>query len=210
MRWLFSTLIALAALSAPAHAAERVLLVYEGKAWGVASLGDATLDLTLKDEGYRVGARLTSGGLLKLFDNSDIVASAEGGMAQTGPAWTAYDLDHKYAKKRRVTAMRSGAEAINVEVTPVYRNWGEPPASEEQKRAARDPLSSILAMSLKIAQTRTCDGDYLTFDGRHLYRLAFSGGEMGRYDSDGYDGPVLKCTVHYVPVAGFEAKEAKS
>jgi hypothetical protein len=208
MRWLVLLALSLVALASPAHA-ERLHLLYEGRAWGVAPLGEAVLDFSLRADGYRVGARLDSGGMLKLFDNSKLTAAAEGGLSETGPIWARYDLDHAYAKKRRVTAMRSDGQIVNVEVDPTYRNLGEPPASEEQKRAARDPLSSILAMGMNVARTRTCEGAYATFDGRHLYNLTFAGGKTGRYDTDGYDGPVLKCNVRYEPVAGFEKKQAK-
>jgi hypothetical protein len=208
MRWLILLALGALALATPARA-DRLHLLYEGRAWGVAPLGEAVLDFSLREDGYRVGARLDSGGLLKLFDNSRLTAEAEGGLSAAGPVWARYDLDHAYAKKRRVTAMRYDGQIVNVEVDPIYRNLGEPPASEEQKRAARDPLSSILAMGMQVARTRTCEGAYATFDGRHLYNLTFAGGKPGRYDTDGYDGPVLKCNVRYEPVAGFEKKQAK-
>jgi hypothetical protein len=123
--------------------------------------------------------------------------------------WSRYDLDHIYAKKRRITAMWVESGAVKTDVKPVWMHLGEPPASEDQKRAARDPLSSIVAMGVAVARTHACDGVFSTFDGRHLYDLRFkSAVKAGRIKTDGYEGPVLKCTVYYEPVAGYDLRDS--
>jgi hypothetical protein len=205
---LFAIVAAAVALGAPASA-ERLYLHYEGDAWGFVPLGDAALDVSVRADAYRVGATLQSGGLLRLFDQTQIAAKAEGGVTTSGPVWTRYDLDHNYARKHRVTAMRVGEGGVESDVTPRYMRLGEPPASDAQKRAARDPLSSIVAMGMTIARTHRCAGVFPTFDGRFLYDLSFSGGKEGRYRTDGYDGPVVRCIVTYTPVAGYDPRNAR-
>lgn len=198
--------LALCALPALAHA-DRFALEYQGNAWALAPLGGATLDVTTTPTDYRIQATLRSGGLLRLFDRSELVADAQGAIVDETPVWTRYDLDHSYAKKRRVTSMRASPEALNVTITPTYRLWGEPPASDAQKREARDPLSLLVAMGMAAGKTRTCAGSFATFDGRFRYDLVMSGGKTANYEAGGYDGPVLRCTLQYVQVAGYEKKK---
>ena len=114
-----------------------------------------------------------------------------------------------HAKKHRTTIMSADQAGVLTDVNPIWRNLGTPPASDEQKRAARDPLSSIVAMGMTIARTKKCDGAFATFDGRFLYTLTFSGGKQAPYKTEGYDGRVIKCVVHYNPVAGYEPKNKK-
>lgn len=204
----FLVLLLLAFACAPARA-ERLYLKYEANAWGVVPLGKAALDVSVHPDHYIVGASLESGGLLKLFDQTQLTAKADGAVNTIGPAWAHYDLDHNYAKKHRATVMSHEEAGVVTAISPIWRNLGTPPASDEQKRAARDPLSSIVAMGMTIARTKKCDGAFATFDGRFLYTLTFSGGKQAPYKTEGYDGRVIKCVVHYNPVAGYEPKNKK-
>jgi hypothetical protein len=128
----------------------------------------------------------------------------------TGDAvrWRSYDLDHHYSHKHRVIEMRAGDDgAVSAAITPNYRIWGNPPASAAQQRGARDPLSTIVAMSVDVGGTRRCAGDYPTFDGRFYYLLELNGGRIDHYNGGGYDGDVLKCDLAYIAVAGFEQRD---
>jgi hypothetical protein len=206
MRIALPALAALLLLATPAHA-ERFALEYEGAWFGVASLGTARLDMAIGDAQYDATATIRSGGLLRLFEKTDLVAAATGAVTPQGLAWRRYDLDHSYSKKRRVTSMRLGEDsAFRALITPTYRLWGTPPASEDDKRASRDPLSSLVAMATDVAKSQRCEGAYKTFDGRFRYDLVLTGGSRGRYDGGGYEGPVLKCTMRYVQVAGYDLR----
>lgn len=189
-------------------AADRFSLTYKGYALGVISIGEITLDADVSPESYRIDATLRSSGLLNWFEPTHIVASAGGRLANGAVRWQRYDLDHHYSKKHRVIALRAAEDGtVSAEIKPNYRLWGEPPASEAQTRAARDPLSSLMAMAVDVGQTRRCAGAYPTFDGRFYYLLELSGGEIARMDSGGYDGNVLQCTLGYIAVAGYEASD---
>ncbi|MDX2235904.1 MAG: DUF3108 domain-containing protein [Hyphomonadaceae bacterium] len=197
---------ALLAAPAPAHA-ERFALEYEGAWLGVASLGTARLDMAVGDTLYDATATVKSGGLLRLFEKTDLLAAASGVLTPAGPRWRRYDLDHSYSRKRRVTSLRlSEDDAFRALITPNYRVWGDPPASDADKRASRDPLSSMIAMAMDVARTQRCAGAYPTFDGRFRYDLVLSGGTRANHDRGGYDGPVLKCRMRYVQVAGYDTR----
>ena len=66
----------------------------------------------------------------------------------------------------------------------------------------------MVAMAIDVGQTRRCAGAYPTFDGRFHYLLELSGGEIDDFDGAGYEGDVLKCSLAYIAVAGFEARDA--
>lgn len=208
MRRLALAAVFIAAAATPARA-DRYTLDYDGAWLGVAPLGSVRLDLAVGADSYQAAARLKSSALLNIFEKTDLVAAASGVVGADGRlAWRRYDLDHSYAKKRRVTSLRlSDADAFRALITPSYRTWGNPPATDAEKRAARDPLSSLVAMSADVARTKTCGGVYATFDGRFLYDLALSGGRAGRFNDGGYEGPVLKCRLQYRPRAGFDPED---
>jgi hypothetical protein len=105
--------------------------------------------------------------------------------------------------------MRVGADGtVSAEITPTYRLWGEPPTSDEQRRRSRDPLSTMVAMSIDVGQTRRCSGSYPTFDGRFHYVMELSGGQIRDFDDAGYEGDVLRCRMAYIAVAGYEQRDA--
>jgi hypothetical protein len=63
-------------------------------------------------------------------------------------------------------------------------------------------------MAIDIGRSRRCEGSYPTFDGRFHYRLELSGGDIDDYEGGGYEGEVLKCTLAYVAVSGYNPRDA--
>ena len=200
--------LALALVATPA-AADTFSLSYEGAALGFIPIGNITVDADINEAGYQINTSMASGGLLNIFEHMNIQASASGLINGGRVSWRHYELDHHYSRKRRVIAMNAADDgAVTTEINPTYRVWGTPPASDEQRRGARDPLSSVVAMAIDVGEHRQCVGSYPTFDGRFYYLLQLSDGRPGHFDSAGYDGDVLKCSLSYVAVAGFEATDS--
>ena len=194
--------------SATPAAADRFGLHYQASTLGIVSLGAIVVDADLSPDGYQIDATLESGGLLRWFQPTTLSANATGTFTDGAVHWGAYDLDHHYNKKHRVTSLRAGPDgAITAEITPNYRLWGTPPATEEQRRRSRDPLSTVMAMAVDVNLTHRCAGEYPAFDGRFHYLLELAGGEVAHFEGGGYDGPVLKCSLAYIPVAGFERSD---
>ncbi|MEZ6022358.1 MAG: DUF3108 domain-containing protein [Hyphomonadaceae bacterium] len=207
MRVLLAALAALFLTAAPA-AADRFSLTYDGTGLGF-PLGGIRVDADVSDESYNITAHLESRGLLNLFERTDLTATASGVINNRNVHWRRYDLDHRYSRKHRTIAMTVGEDgAVVAEIEPDYRLWGEPPTSDVQRRRSRDPLSTLVAMSIDVSQTRRCAGAYPTFDGRFHYLLELAGGEVGDFDDAGYEGQVLKCSLAYIAVAGFEESDA--
>lgn len=208
MRALVLALAALLASAAPA-AADRFSLTYDGVGLGFVPLGGVTVDANVDDESYDISATLQSRGLLNLFERTNIEARSTGLIANGAVRWQSYDLDHRYSRKRRVINLIAAEDgAITSTITPNYRLWGDPPASDEQRRRSRDPLSTMVAMSIDVGQTRRCAGAYPTFDGRFHYLMELAGGEIDDFDDAGYEGDVLRCSLAYIAVAGFEQRDS--
>ncbi|MBX9745383.1 MAG: DUF3108 domain-containing protein [Hyphomonadaceae bacterium] len=208
MRAVLIALIALFLAAAPASA-DRFSLTYDGVGIGFVPLGGITVDALVDDTDYEITATLQSRGLLNLFERTHLVARSSGSINNGHVRWLRYDLDHRYSRKHRVIAMSVGADgAVNAEITPNYRLWGEPPTSDEQRRRSRDPLATMVAMSIDVGQSRRCSGVYPTFDGRFHYLMELSGGEIERYRGGGYDGESIECRMAYIAVAGFESRDA--
>lgn len=204
--------IALAALlfafATPASA-DRFALTYDGFGLGFVPVGGVTVDADVSEDSYDISATLRSRGILNLFERTNIEASASGMIAEGAVRWQRYDLDHRYSRKHRTISMQADESgAITSQIEPIYRTWGEPPASEEERRASRDPLSNVVAMAVDIGRTRRCEGDYPTFDGRFHYILRLGGGDIDAYEGGGYEGDVLKCELSYIAVSGFNARDA--
>lgn len=189
-------------------AAERYLLNYSGLALNLIPLGEISVDITLTPQHYDASAHLRSGGLLNLFERTDLQAQARGAIDASGVRWRRYTLDHHYSRKHRTIDMRPTAETIRARIDPNYRLWGDPPTSDAEKRASRDPLSTLVAMAIDISRTHQCGGAYPTFDGRFHYVMSLGDGHEERYRGGGYDGPVLQCELIYTAVSGFEATDA--
>jgi len=201
--------ILLAAAAATPASADRFAMTYEGAGLGFVPLGGLTLDADVSAESYSVTATMRSGGLLNLFERTNLRAEASGNISNGVVRWRSYALDHHYSQKHRAISMSVADDGvIATEIVPNYRLWGEPPTSDEQRQRSRDPLSSMIAMAIDVGQSRRCAGDYPTFDGRFHYLLELGGGEIDQFRGGGYEGEVLKCSLSYIAVAGFERRDA--
>lgn len=206
MRALFA-FAALALFATPASA-DRFALTYDGFGLGFVPVGGVTVDADVTDESYDISATVTSRGILNLFERTDIDASASGAINGSGVHWQRYDLDHRYSRKRRTISMQADENgAITSQIEPIYRTWGDPAATEEQRRASRDPLSNVVAMAIDVGRSRRCEGSYPTFDGRFHYLLQLGGGDIDPYEGGGFEGDVLKCSLTYVAVSGFNQRD---
>ena len=80
--------------------------------------------------------------------------------------------------------------------------------SAAERRASRDPLSTMVAMAIDVGRSRACAGSYPAFDGRFHYLLELGDGEIADYEGGGYEGEVLKCELSYIAISGFEQRDA--
>ncbi|MEJ0059264.1 MAG: hypothetical protein WDM79_06745 [Terricaulis sp.] len=144
MRWTLLALCLAFAVATPA-AADRFALKYSAAGLGLLPLGNVSIDADVSEDTYDIATTLQSGGLLNLFERTNIEAAASGRIENGVVRWERYDLDHHYSRKHRQIMMRADSlGVVTAEITPNYRLWGQPPASDAQKQASRDPLSSLM------------------------------------------------------------------
>jgi len=196
------------ATAAPA-AADRFSLTYHASGLGFVPIGRISVDANVTDSDYDVTTELQSGGILNLFERTRLSANATGRIWSGQVRWERYELDHRYSRKHRTISMQHGVDgSVAAQIAPDYRLWGDPPASDAQRRLSRDPLSTMVAMAVDVGQSRRCSGVYPTFDGRFHYLMELSDGEIDGFEGGGYEGEVLKCTLAYIAVSGFEETDA--
>jgi hypothetical protein len=194
--------------AAPAFA-DRFALTYDGFGLGFVPVGGVTVDADVAEDSYDISATIRSRGILNLFERTDIQANSSGLIEAGVVRWRRYELDHHYSRKHRTISMQADESgAIVSQIEPIYRTWGDPAATEEQRRTSRDPLSNVVAMSIDVGRSRRCEGTYPTFDGRFHYLLQLGGGDIDQYEGGGYEGEVLKCELAYIAVSGFNPRDA--
>lgn len=170
------------------------------------------LDVQLEQEvapgGFASRVRLVSSGALSLFKRLDQRASAIGRFNAAGlPQPAAFEHQNAIRRDSRRVRVRWGADGVSTEATPAYSFLGEPPATAAQKRAAADPLTQLLRMTL--ADTAPCRGSRRYFDGKQLYDLSFTlAGPRALSSRErrlNLTAPVA-CAATFREVAGFKKK----
>lgn len=217
--WILSTGLALAAFAlpasaddaAPAVAAQGVTVQYAGSVM-IFQVADIVVSGVFEEDTYRASARFTAAGLAALFTDADIEAGVSGYRVggQLQP-WRYSHLNHASSKGRVVGIdFPEGVATPNIE--PPFGNMGEPPASEDQRRGAADPLSTLLSVGLGAvaAGDTPCEGSLPVFDGRARYNLRFEYGGRDRIRTRAWSGRADVCHAYYEPIAGYEEDEFPS
>jgi hypothetical protein len=199
---------ALLFLATPAFA-DRFALSYDGFGLGFVPVGGVTVDADVTEDSYDISASLQSRGILNLFERTDIQASSSGAIDANGVRWQRYNLDHHYSRKRRVIVMTAAVMARSAQRSNrIIALWGDPAATEDSNAAPHAIRSQTWWRCRSMsARTRRCEGTYPTFDGRFHYLLQLSDGDIDSYEGGGYEGDVLKCSLAYIAVSGFNQRD---
>ena len=164
------------------------------------------------EDTYQASARFTAAGLAALFTDADIEAGVSGYRDdnQLRP-WRYSHLNHASSKNRIVGIDFPDGVAMP-DINPPFGSMGEPPATDEERAGAADPLSALLAMGLgAVARGEShCSGRLPVFDGRARYNLRFEDGGTDRVRTRAWSGEALVCHAYYEPVSGYEADEYPS
>ncbi|MBL8546142.1 MAG: DUF3108 domain-containing protein [Hyphomonadaceae bacterium] len=200
---LVSVVLALVSCLVGVAHAETYRMSYQAVVLGVVELGAAEYEVTDIPAGYTVRSTLRTSGLARLFDQTDITASASGVHVGEALSWSRYALNHTYGRKRRQTALVRSARGVAATISPAYWDQGFPPATAEQQSDSFDPLSAVFVLGRRVGLSRGCEGSVLVFDGRQHYRLSVAPRSNGTYNGGGYEGPAVLCQFRYTPISGF-------
>lgn len=187
---------------------QRQILKYRAEILGL-ELGSGEVTIDLRKGRYAMEVDLRNGGTVgDLLEANLIYARATGAASRQGASWASYDLDHTYSRKnkRRVIAMNTKGGEVHSKIEPVFSDMGNPAASPAQQIAARDPVSSFLALSLYVGRFRLCQGEWPVFDGRHRYNIVAAALPPARLAGHG-ETELTRCRVKYVPIAGYNPEK---
>jgi hypothetical protein len=168
--------------------------------------GDWTIEIG--DDHFSATASGATAGLLRVFASGQGHSSVRGNISAGQPVSSNYassiHTDTKYDDVRMVinagTVKEFSAEPPN---TP---NPTRGPLTEAHRRGVSDPMTASLVRVSGTGETvvpQACQRTLSIFDGRMRYdlQLAFKRLE-GVKSQAGYQGPVVVCAVHFLPLAG--------
>ncbi len=212
MKGLFAAAAVVMAMFAPHADAEVFRMQYEARVLGLLTIGEATYEVRFAGGRYEASAGVATAGVAALFDQTQITSASAGALNERGPSWASYTLDHSYANKSRRIELSRDTAGVHAQINPPFGNMGDVPATPAQQTSSHDPVTALFALGRQVAASGACNGRAFVFDGRQHYRLALGGGTRGTFNGGGYNGPALRCSLRYEPIAGYtdvmEAREA--
>jgi hypothetical protein len=206
---LHSALLAavLAVLAVPACAQGKLDAQYSVTLAGI-QIGKGTWIIDIGDTHYSATASGATTGLLRAFTRGDGTSGARGTL-QAGRAissiYTSSINSSKKSDETRITTANGGVKELSVD-PPQDKNPERVPLTEAHERGVLDPMSASL---MYVAGTgdplspEACKQTLAIFDGRMRYDLQLAYKRMDSVKAEkGYAGPVLVCSVYFMPIAG--------
>jgi hypothetical protein len=186
-------------------------LAYSIAFWSI-PFGQTNYQGRFANGGYNASSHFETSGIVSLFWQATIDASASGRLVSTSLAPKQYDSFYRRgeSKKERV-AVTFDKGAVTTVADPPY-DTTRYPVSDAEKREALDPMSAITLVLAGITadHTNPCGTVAPVFDGRRRYNIEFA------YLRDEpvnigalYNGPAHLCRLHYKQIAGFKPKILK-
>jgi hypothetical protein len=205
-----SLALAATALSAPARAQGKLEAHYTASLAGI-PIGKGSWVIDIGDTHYSAAASGRTSGLLRLFIGGEGTSAAHGTFGRKDKfASSIYAATivtrHKTTESR--IAIKDGDLATVKLDPPRDKDPKRVPITKAHERGIFDPMTgSLLRVPGKgrLLTPKACDYRVSVFDGRLRYDLKLAYRRMEEVHADkGYAGPVVVCTVQFVPVAGFD------
>ncbi|HEY1838384.1 MAG TPA: DUF3108 domain-containing protein [Rhizomicrobium sp.] len=177
--------------------------------WSI-PFGHTEYQAKFADGGYDAKSHFETSGVVSLFWNSKIDASANGkiGAHSITPAlYDSYSTDHR-SKLQRVKVTFDNNDPTTF-AEPAY-NTTKYPVTDAQKKGSVDPMTAITTIltGVKADAKNPCGTGVQVFDGRRRYDVLFSyvKDEPLKLDNGLYNGTAHECQVHYNEIAGYKQK----
>ncbi|WP_421790576.1 DUF3108 domain-containing protein [Hyphobacterium sp.] len=163
------------------------------------------------DGSYGANARFTTAGLAALFSDADIEASISGYADDQLQPWRYEHFNHS-SGSGRVVGIDFPDGVATADVNPPFGSMGEPPASEEQRVGAVDPISALLRLGLRQSSDpgELCSGRIPVFDGKARYDLRLNVVGSNTIRTGAYRGEAVRCHAFYEPIAGYDPEDQPS
>lgn len=175
-------------------------------------IGEISWTVELGDNRFKSVAKGAISGLLRLFLHAQGEVTANGSLPGGKPVASNFALKLLAGKwSDEVRIVFSGGKAKEyVAAAPADLSANRVPLTDADRIGAIDPMTALLVHITGDKTTvvpEACERTIAVFDGHTRYnlRLAFE-----RIDTvkaaRGYQGPVVVCSVKFIPVAGYDPK----
>lgn len=201
--------LAAVAVPAPARAQGKLEAHYTASLAGI-PVGKGSWVVDIDENHFKAAASGITTGLLRLFTGGEGTSAANGTFGRDGkPASSLYAAT--IVTRDRTTEARVAIKDGDVTTTKV-----EPPIDQDPERVPLtkahqlgifDPMTGSLARipgNGNLLTPKACERKVPVFDGRLRYDLRLAYKRMDEVRAErGYAGPVVVCSIHFLPVAGF-------
>lgn len=174
-------------------------------------VGRVDLNARIENSQYIADTYVEAAGLAALFTDFDISAQVEGRVRPRGVRPTRYSHRERTGHKVRNVEVTFPGRVATSAVTPPFGSWGVPPASDDDRRHAMDPMSAVFILSDVLATGETgCEGELPVFDGKQRYDLRLVDRGMDEVRTRAWRGEARVCDVYYSPVSGYDPEDLPS
>lgn len=173
-------------------------------------IGSGTWVIDIGDNRYSAAASGFTTGLMRVFTSGRGTSAAKGTINGTGKllssVYAATITTRKNSDEVRLSIANGNVKAFKVE-PPIDHDPERLPVTEAHRHGVTDPMTAMLLRSPGNGdplKPEVCDRTLPIFDGRLRYDLKLAYKRMDSVKAEkGYAGPVVVCSVHFTPIAGF-------
>jgi Protein of unknown function (DUF3108) len=176
---------------------------------GGLQVGRGAWVIDIADDHFTASASGATSGLMRVFASGQGQSVSRGTISGGQLVPTAYTssitTDQKYDEVRMT--LSSGSVREFVADPPTIPSPDRVPLTDAHRRGVADPMTASLMRVPGNGDPlvpQACQRTLAVFDGRMRYdlRLGFKRLEQVRSEK-GYQGPVVVCSVHFAPIAGY-------
>ena len=151
---------------------------------------------------YAAEARVRPKGFVGIFMKKKLDMKVAGRFDGAVPQPKAFEYRSKKKKKKKQAQVRwQNGKVVHWQRSPAPGD-SERQAIEQALKGVIDPLSALFALGRRNASA-PCTGRFHVFDGLDVYDLKLVQEGRSRISTGAYAGPVTKCRMIYVPIAGM-------
>lgn len=183
----------------------QITVNYDGALYFL-QVADIGLNVIYPDDTYSATATFQSAGLLRWFDDTNIEAGVSGYReGRNLQPWRYEHINHASGTGRIVGIDFPDGRA-EPDINPPFGSMGDPPASEEEREGAMDPISAIMGLMLGMPfdENGTCEGRLPVFDGKARYNLRLQNDGMESVRTRAWRGEAIVCRAYIEPINGYD------
>jgi hypothetical protein len=201
-RALAGAVLLYAASVAPALSEEVKHVTQYDISLGILPIGSATFSSEFDGNGYKINGIFKSGGIVNVIKRVSAETNVAGRIDGDRLQADRYNLVYKLGDRTRIydVIYRNGNVTDTTIKPPPRRskeNWV--PVSPQDLRSVLDPLSGLIFPD----GAKVCPARVPVYDGESRMDLLLKNEGTKPFETEGFKGDVIVCTVRYVPKSGF-------